>query len=671
MKKMTKFGAICIGILAFCTLQSCEKDLYQPQEETPKSEYFDFATAKNIQLSIDFGFKDYQVVFELYEENPISQNADGEYVKTSMEPLFRSYTTQQSTYEHEISLPSYISQVYLYSDYVGIAGPVKLTVTDGKITFNQKSYLSTRSTRATTSGGHNYPDGYKVLGDWSATGRPDYAKSERLYDIPSKYLNSITKLYSELKNDSFPVKYPQFFEGAPRTDIHLIKESEVDLIFLYSGAAYNNVVGYYTYPTNNPPKSRAEITNPVIAYPRITANFVTNNEVQYGTQVQLKYWNGTEFKDKFPAGVSIGWFLVADAFWPSSAQIVENDNTATYYSTDATFTRYRAGHEFLTKDIYTQRPVALLHDPSTKHMISLCWEDRMSASLSCNYYDAVFMVNVVEENAIENPPLEPPTTGEDAPVYTSYQGTLIFEDLWPARGDFDMNDLVIEYSSKQYINKLDPYYVLKVEDEFTPKHNGATYTNGFGFQYCGLFNNELYPTKIENILSTKVETASGITSRFMKGQKLEPEQSTATIVLFDDLKDALSKKATFKVTTEFKGRGIFDRHVRPPYNPFIIVKTDEGRSREVHLVNCPPTSLADMSELGTKHDKSRPADKLYYVTDPDGNGLQYPFAAYLANKTNFYCSPETTPINITYPDFEKWVNSQGRYYTDWYNKPIK
>ncbi len=667
---MKTMSVVCLGVLTLA-LQSCEKDLYQKPDDTPKSDFFDFETAKEVQLSIDFGFKDYQVVFELYEENPITQAPGGDYVKTDKEPLFRSYTTAQSTYEHEVNLPAYIKEVYLYSDYIGISGPVKLSVTDGKISYNQKEALSKANSRAATSGGHNYPDAYKVLGDWSATGRPDYMKSERRYDISSQYLNTITKLYQELGNDSFPVKYPQYFEGTPRTDIHMIKESEVNLIFLYSGAAYNNAVGYYTYPTNNPPKSRADITNPVIAFPRITANFVANNEVQYGNEVQLKYWNGTEFQNKFPAGVSIGWFLIADAFWPSSAQIVENENTATYYSTNASFTRYTAGHSFLSKDIYTQRPVALLHDPATKHMISLCWEDRMSKDLSCNYYDAVFFVNIVEENAIENPPLDPPTLGEDESVYTKYQGTLIFEDLWPAKGDFDMNDMVIEYTSKQYVNKMDPYYILKVVDEFTPKHNGATYVNGFGFQYFGTLLGENYHTKASDIASIKVETASGITSKFMKGQTLEPGQSTATVILFDDLRDALNKNATFKVTAEFNGRGIFDRYVRPPYNPFIIVKANEGRGHEVHLANRPSTSLADMSLLGSGDDKSRPADNLYYVCDPDNEGLQYPFAAYLANKTDFYCSPETVEIDKTYPDFVQWVKSKGSYYTDWFNNPKK
>ncbi len=666
---MKALSVLCMGIVALA-LQSCEKDLYQPQEEKSTNDFFDFATAKDVQLNIDFGFKDYQVVFELYEENPITQNAGGEYVKTDKEPLFRSYTTAQSTYEHEINLSSSVKEVYLYSDYVGISGPVKLSVTDGKISFNQKEYLSQVGTRAVTTGGHIYPDAYKTLGDWNANGRPDYLKSERKYDIPSKYLNTISKMYSELKADSFPVKYPQYFGENPRTDIHLIKESEVDLIFLYSGAAYNNVVGYYTYPTNNPPKSRAEITDPVIAFPRITATFKGDNEVNYGQQVQLKYWNGTEFKDKFPAGVSIGWFIVSDAFRPySQARIVEDETTATFYSTDATFARYQAGHEFLSKDIFTQRPVALLHDPESQHMISLCWEDRMSKDLSCNYYDAVFFINVIEANALENPPLEPPVTGEDSDIYTSYQGTLIFEDLWPAKGDFDMNDLVIEYRSKHYINKLDPYYVVKIEDEFIPKHDGATFTNGFGFQYAGLFNNETYVTKASDIASIKVETASGITSKFMNGQNLEPGQTTATVILFDNLKDALGKDAVFNVTTEFNGRGIYDRHVRPPYNPFIIVKTNEGRGREVHLPNRLPTSLADTSLLGTSHDKSDPSKGLYYVSDPDNEGLQYPFAAYLSNKTDFYCSPETTPVDVTYPDFEKWVRSNGSYYTTWFNNP--
>jgi hypothetical protein len=61
-----------------------EKDHYKPDDKTsgvPNS--FDFATTQDVQLDLkyDIPAKDYQILFELYFENPLTTDADGQVVK--------------------------------------------------------------------------------------------------------------------------------------------------------------------------------------------------------------------------------------------------------------------------------------------------------------------------------------------------------------------------------------------------------------------------------------------------------------------------------------------------------------------------------------------------------------------------------------------------------------
>ncbi|NDW13650.1 LruC domain-containing protein [Bacteroides sp. 214] len=663
VKMANQLTKICIGLLLTVTVIGCsEKDLYVKPEVPDVEDYFNFTTTSDVTVSLNYGLNNYQVIFEIYDENPVITDADGVTTITEKEPLYRSITASDGTFSHEITIPSSVTEVYLYSDYIGVLPCVKLPVNDSKVTFNQSEYLSGNNiTRAQTDGGRTYPDGYKTLGDWSKNGMPSYLKG-RMNDIPAGFLYSIRKLFSDLDGTEFPDMYPQYFDNPGNIDIRVTKETAINLAFLGSGAFNNNVVGYYTYPTNNPPQSRDDIKNPIIAFPRITS-VLRSSPVFSGDYVSLKYWNEEtdSFEDKFPAGISIGWLLISDGFTNNEGDIIENlAKTATFYSTDNEFRRLPTDADkmsfFNTVDKGLPRALALVHDPVTKHMISLTFEDRMTVSHPNDYYDAAFYVQIVEEDAIETPPVLPPVNPPSTyDVYVEYSGILAFEDNWPTQGDYDMNDLVIKYKSRVYRNMTSPAYVSRIVDEFTVLNNGATYINGFGYQFYGA--NTTTPLADDRINKITIENAEGIVSKFMQGQDREPGQNTPTIILFDNAKEVVGK--TFTVTTEVNT--VYDRLMQPPYNPFIIVKTNEGRGREVHMVKYPPTALADMDLFGTKHDESRPEDKLYYVSSDN-----FPFALHLSKAATFNWPEEGVRIDVTYPKYADWAKSSGKTNTDWY-----
>lgn len=76
------FKSLSMGVLCALSLVGCmEKDLYQAPEEKTADEYFGFTTSSSCTVDVNYGLN-YQVVFELYAENPLEEDEDGNIIKT-------------------------------------------------------------------------------------------------------------------------------------------------------------------------------------------------------------------------------------------------------------------------------------------------------------------------------------------------------------------------------------------------------------------------------------------------------------------------------------------------------------------------------------------------------------------------------------------------------------
>lgn len=92
-----------------------------------------------------------------------------------------------------------------------------------------------------------------------------------------------------------------------------------------------------------------------------------------------------------------------------------------------------------------------------------------------------------------------------------------------------------------------------------------------------------------------------------------------------------------------------------------MVHDNAGDNRcEVHLINYKPTAKANMDLFRTGKDLSTPASGVYYVAAEN-----YPFAINLVDSEEF-STTETQSVGKSYPDFTKWVSSDGNEYKDWY-----
>lgn len=240
--------------------------------------------------------------------------------------------------------------------------------------------------------------------------------------------------------------------------------------------------------------------------------------------------------------------------------------------------------------------------------------------------------------------------------------TLAFEDLWPYEGDYDFNDLVINYNYAYFADADNK--VVRMDPSFLIRAIGASFKNGFGFQM------EVAPAAISSI-SGQIMTEGILT---FNPNGTESDQSKATVMVFDNSNTAFSAAGTVGMTNTLTNLGYktpdtifmsidFDSPQmrealgEAPYNPFIFVK--QVRSHEVHLMNHEPTDKMDMSLFGTGADDSDPGSDIYYR---GANGL--PWA--LSIPVDFDYPSEYNDIRDAYLHFEAWSGSGGVIYLDWY-----
>ncbi|MEG0648125.1 MAG: LruC domain-containing protein, partial [Bacteroides sp.] len=264
-------------------------------------------------------------------------------------------------------------------------------------------------------------------------------------------------------------------------------------------------VGYFTYKTSEKPTSTAQIT-PIIAFPHISTyicNAPGNSASMYtGDRVELKYWDGEKYQDEFPAGVSIGWFMIQSCYANGSI----SKNAKRFYSI-----RDFNNHA-------EPRSIALRNQQDGK-VVAIGFEDanfntEPGGSRNGNFGDAVFYLDCGDGESIETGgvPDLPETDIKEEDIHYSVSGVLAFEDNWPHKGDYDMNDVIVSYKREIYKSILTKK-VTKLIDTFIAEHNGGLQANGFGYQLTGIPSSTIRQVSIET---------GGLVSRFMNGQTQEP-----------------------------------------------------------------------------------------------------------------------------------------------------
>jgi LruC domain-containing protein len=228
--------------------------------------------------------------------------------------------------------------------------------------------------------------------------------------------------------------------------------------------------------------------------------------------------------------------------------------------------------------------------------------------------------------------------------------------LWPAKGDYDLNDAVVDYQH-DYVwsapNVGSDYKICKEIFNLTTYQNYVTLTSGLALT-----------------LETK-KTPSEIKMRkIAKGSTVEKEVSFT------------QDGNVYYLTNDFKGElgttYILELIYNTPLNsdaelakikPFIY-RSEGDKNWEVHIPMEAPTAKMNTSYFGTEDDCSDPSKGLYFVRE--GN---YPFAFYLdgANisvfeETILKRENESKRIDELFPGFLEWSTSKGATNQNWYLK---
>ncbi len=253
-------------------------------------------------------------------------------------------------------------------------------------------------------------------------------------------------------------------------------------------------------------------------------------------------------------------------------------------------------------------------------------------------------------------------------------GTLLFEDLWPSLGDYDFNDLVVDYRINRVTDAKGE--VVEIITDLKTRASGAGYRNGFGIEFSGIS-----PEKVIRVSGTEIKSGSIHTFR---ENGLEAGVEYLTYIPYDDVfnvlphtgqgatgvnvtpggpfRDVVRQRVTVTLKTEGKpapGGAISLRDLGPHnFNPFLIA--NQKREVEVHLPGKQPTVLADKGLFGTLDDSSDQGPSFTYKS----KDTYLPWALNISTSIPYMIEAE--PFTSGFKKFFEWVISNGTAYEDWY-----
>lgn len=625
---------------------------------------FTFKTDKNINLTVSIkdnnGDAIKNVPFKLFIKN---QNS------TDSVFLLSALTNTEGVFATPLTLSTDVERLIAITDYIGVPSYQTAAVSSANMAINFGDENNINKPRNFVDEKPDLPQGilsvnaanFKYMGEYDANGVPRYLLLKS--DIINKDL-------LEMVNASLPEgapltkSHPEYLTNTVQNNVVLKDKAEVWVTFVHEGAGYRNALGYYSYPTSSPPQTVDDIQNLTIVFPN--ASYIgSGGGLKSGDKVLLNV---------FEAGTTIAWFVVPNG-WNSSTQKVTDRQFPIHYSTDELNT--------FTRPDYQQHVVTLV-DPA-RELLLVGFEDIARPGGDNDFNDAVFYATASPFTAIDTRNMAKTTIyGEDSdndgvpntqdaeptnPSVSSYAftpalkqtNTLAFEDFWPVQGDYDMNDVVVDYNIQEKLNAANKITALTFR--LTLRAMGGSFRNGFGFEL------PISPDKIASVEGAKLKDGY----IYLNSNGTEAKQTKAVIIAFDNgyslmttpgggfvntQKDkAKVSPVTFDVTVILNTPVTRAELGSAPYNPFIIINKE--REKEVHLAGYTPTTLANQALFQTGNDDSGKGK--YYQTK--GN---LPWAIHVS--TTFQYPSEKMPINQAYLKFNKWAESGGSVYPDWFNK---
>jgi len=648
-----------IGVLMMVSACNTNKD--NPVDE-PKG-MNDLIVADNFDWSTSQG-----ATFHVKAYDNINQPISGAKINIfTMDPaeggnlIVSGVTNSNGDYLVDYEVPAYYDSLYVTCDYVGLPTP-------GMVALNQNGFSITlggvqTSTRVKSSVNLKMLNtNFGYLGGYNSNGVPDYLEPENDV-ITQDLLNDINNTLPE--QETLMESHPEYLLPEWDYNLKLIEDCDVWITFVHEGAGYKNVLGFYTYPSDDVPQTPADIDEITVIYPNVS----------YAGSGGGLYSGNKVYIGQFEAGNTISFALMADGW--KNGQVTQG-NWIVYSNPNLN----------PESDPNLRQHTVLLND-NGRNLLLLGIEDILRDRSGCDhdFNDAIFYVTANPIEAIDQsqfPNIDytgQDTDGDGVPdnvdnypndankAFDNFffnqgsYGTLAFEDLWPSKGDYDFNDAVIDYNFNQITNADND--MVEIEAEFILRAHGAFYHNGFGFQLP--FDKSL----VAGVSGDLRVTGNIVT---LDDKNLEAGQTLPVVMLWEDAYDVLPQEGggigvntdpdfpfvipdTLRITITLANPVGLASSGIPPYNPFIFVNGQ--RDVEVHLVDKVPTDLASPDLFGTEADDSNQATGRYYRTQ---NNL--PWAINIIESLEY--PVEKVDITSAYLHFGEWAESNGTLFNDWY-----
>jgi LruC domain-containing protein len=684
MKKIVvKTSLVLFSIFSFL-LYSCspDKEIDKEIDKDQNSVNFDFKTTKQIKVSVSTLDSQNKPIagalIQIYTQNPLT--AEGLLKDNSSDFLaFKGISSKEGKLDSEIATATFVDSLSILVQYIGLPSLTQVKINSENITVviggsankNANKSAGASKTTATTV----FPDptkvsGFYVLGSWDLLGKPNYLMN--VNDIvTADFLADMNNSLPE--QIAVPTVSPQYLSSSDGGDIVLIKDAEVWITFVHEGAGNKNAVGYYTHENDNPPASKTEITDKTIVFP----NFSFNNsggDLYSGNKVQLLYLDPStgKYTKYFPAGTTVAWFVLQSAFNTDSTI---RSNATTFYS-DKRFNPE-------TTPQTRKHNVVLLDNARQRLVIGFEDTNRQSPNSDQDFNDAVFYSTITPFTAVvtdKYQPLKPATDTDgdgvndvidDYPTnplkaFNNYYpskdnvATLAYEDMWPRKGDYDFNDLVVDYNFNRVSNGSNN--VVEVNAAITIRAIGASFKNAFSLQF------NTAPANVKSVTGQSLNNSVFA----LNSNGTEINQALAVVPIFDDPLKVLGISGglvntsmggsyiapkTMNVKIEFITPMSLSSLGTVPYNPFIVVNGVRGK--EVHLAASAPTDLVDKSLFGSSDDDTNLATQKYYMSD-----TSLPWA--INTPVQFAYPAEREDIRNGFNFFNNWSESRGSNHDDWY-----
>lgn len=488
--------------------------------------------------------------------------------------------------------------------------------------------------------------GFNYLDTYNDAGVPDNLAFADVVD--QTFLDDVNASLPEYK--PVPTDNPDYLANGNVSKVVLEKEADVWVTYIAEGAGYRNSLGYYTYTVGNKPNSIEEIEHKII-FPNVS-NVGSGGGLNPGDRVYL---------GRFPSNTVVEWFLVSNGWYGS--EVVDRWSPGSSYGVkygDPDFNRETTAEK-------RKHLVALWDD--VRKINVLGFEDlNRDAGSDDDFNDAIFYARFNPVDAVDTSvyqktkaavdtdndgvndnlddfPYDPDAAFENYSPSENSAGKMVYEDLWPSKGDYDFNDLVVAYSFNLIANADN--LVTRIEGSFEIENIGGYLENGFALFF------PIDPSKVQEV------TGQVIKGNFLtlnaNGTEAGMQADETVIFVIDNAID--NEGETIDLTITFTEPIPAEDLGAVPFNAFMII--NENRDTEVHLPDMAPTSKA--AHFGEKDDYSDPNIGRYYKSRRN-----LPWAMNIF--TNFEPPAERIPIIIQYPRFEVWANSGGTQAQDWYSK---